>query len=144
MNNRSIKNGFTLIELMVTVAIVGILASIAYPSYQDNILKSRRADTKGALLGLANAMERYFTENNKYTGAAGTSATPADTGSPRIFAQQSPADGSTAYYLLTIQAATTNTYTLRATPAGPQSEDDCGNLEITHTGAKSPSTSGCW
>ncbi|MFI3186333.1 MAG: prepilin-type N-terminal cleavage/methylation domain-containing protein, partial [Methylococcaceae bacterium] len=53
--------GFTLIELMVTVAIVGILAAIAYPSYQDSVRKSRRADASGALLGLANAMERHFT-----------------------------------------------------------------------------------
>ena len=61
--------GFTLIELMIAVAIVGILAGIAYPSYQDSVRKSRRADAKGALLGFANAMERYFTENNSYLGA---------------------------------------------------------------------------
>ena len=58
--------GFTLIELMITVAIVGILASIAYPSYQDSVMKSRRADVKGVLLGLTNAMERRFTETNSY------------------------------------------------------------------------------
>ena len=58
--------GFTLVELMIAVAIVGILASIAYPSYQDSVRKSRRADAKGALLGFANAMERHFTENNSY------------------------------------------------------------------------------
>ena len=54
--------GFTLIELMIAVAIVGILAGIAYPSYQDSVRKSRRADAQGALLGFANAMERYFTQ----------------------------------------------------------------------------------
>jgi len=53
------QTAFTLIELMVTVAIVGILASIAYPSYQDSVRKSRRADVKGVVLGLANAMERH-------------------------------------------------------------------------------------
>jgi prepilin-type N-terminal cleavage/methylation domain-containing protein len=63
------KNGFTLIELMIVVAIIGILASIAYPSYQESILKSRRADAKGALLGFANAMERHFTETNSYRKA---------------------------------------------------------------------------
>ncbi|MBT5967504.1 MAG: prepilin-type N-terminal cleavage/methylation domain-containing protein, partial [Gammaproteobacteria bacterium] len=57
MKAREIK-GFTIIELMITVAIIGILASIAYPSYQESVYKSRRADGKGALLGLANAMER--------------------------------------------------------------------------------------
>jgi len=134
-------HGFTLIELMVTVAIIGILSSIAYPSYLDSIYKSRRADAKGALLGLSNAMERHYTETNSYTAAA---ASGADTGLPAIYAQQSPVSGGTAYYTLSINASTTNTYTLRATPAGAQSSDSCGNLEITHTGIKSPSTAGCW
>ena len=59
--------GFTLIELMITVAVVGILAAIAYPSYQDSIRKSRRADAKSALLDAAHRQERFFTENNQYT-----------------------------------------------------------------------------
>jgi len=134
-------NGFTLIELMITVAIIGILSSIAYPSYQDSVYKSRRADAKGALLGLSNAMERHYTETNSYTAAA---VSGADSGLPAIYAQQSPVSGGTAYYTLSINASTTNTYTLRAIPAGAQSSDSCGNLEITHTGIKSPSTVGCW
>ncbi|MFK5949107.1 MAG: type IV pilin protein [Methylococcales bacterium] len=138
------KKGFTLIELMVVVAIIGILASIAYPSYQDSVTKSRRRDATGALVGLANAMERYYTENNTYTGAAGTVGTPADTGAPRIFSIKSPIDGSDKYYDLKIQAANANTYTLRATPFGSQVSDSCGNLELTQTGAKTPTTSGCW
>jgi len=125
-----------LIELMITVAIIGILASIAYPSYQESVLKSRRADAKGALLGLANAMERHFTETNSYLGA-GVAA--ADIGAPGIFSQQ-----NSDYYSLTIQAATGSTYSLRATPTGAQSGDSCGNLELAHTGAKSPATAGCW
>ncbi|MCP4091353.1 MAG: prepilin-type N-terminal cleavage/methylation domain-containing protein, partial [Gammaproteobacteria bacterium] len=55
------SRGFTLIELMIVVAIVGILAAIAYPSYQEQVRKSRRADANGALLGLANAMQRHAT-----------------------------------------------------------------------------------
>jgi len=142
--NKKKQNAFTLIELMVVVAIIGILASIAYPSYQDSVLKSRRRDAEGALLGLANAMERHYTETNAYTGAAGTSGTPANTGAPRIFSDKSPIDGNDKYYDLKIQAATANTYTLRATPAGGQASDSCGNLEVTQTGAKTPTTSGCW
>lgn len=142
--------GFTLIELMIVVAIIGILASIAYPSYQESIRKSRRADAKGALLGFANAMERHYTETNSYCDAGGTGGANScggatnDTGSPSIFSIKSPIDGNDKYYDLTIQAANANTYTLRATPAGGQASDSCGNLEITHTGVKTPTTSGCW
>ena len=127
------QTGFTLIELMITVAIVGILASIAIPSYQSSVMKSRRADAKGALLGFENAMERYFTVNNSYLGAG---AGGGDTGTPTIFSGTSPVDGGTPYYNLTINAATASTYTLNATPTGAQSNDKCGTLTLTHTGVK--------
>jgi type IV pilus assembly protein PilE len=138
------QKAFTLVELMVTVAIVGILASIAIPSYQGSVMKSRRADAKGALLGFANAMERYFTVNNSYLGAAGTDGSPADIGAPRIYSTTSPVNGGTPYYNLTISAATASSYTLSAAPTGVQASDTCGTLTITQTGAKSPTTTGCW
>lgn len=139
------QNGFTLVELMIAVAIVGILAGIAYPSYQDSTMKSRRADAKGALLGLANAMERHFTETNSYLGAGTTSG---NTGSPTIFSATSPIGGGTAYYNLTINAVTASTYTLYAAPTGAQANDRCGTLSLTQTGVKGVSTSvavaECW
>ena len=61
------QNGFTLIELMIVVAIVGILAAIAYPSYQDSVLKSRRADGQSELLRIQGLMERYYYEEGSYT-----------------------------------------------------------------------------
>lgn len=135
--------GFTLIELMITVAIVGILAGIAYPSYVDSVMKSRRADAKGALLGLANAMERRFTETNSYCNAGGTGGADTcgtgginDTGTPSIFSTTSPVDGGTAAYNLTINAATASAYTLHAARTGAQATDKCGTLTLTHTGAK--------
>ncbi|MGZ8249331.1 type IV pilin protein, partial [Methylomagnum sp.] len=122
--------GFTLLELMMALGIVGILGAIAYPSYQKQMERTRRADAEGALLGLANAMERHFTETNSYLDAAGTAGTPAPTGYPRIYPTQSPLDGATKYYDLTINAATATTYTLRATPISnsPQAHDKCGTL----------------
>jgi type IV pilus assembly protein PilE len=133
------KAGFTLIELMIVVAIIGILTSIAYPSYQESVAKSRRSDAKGALLVFANAMERHFTVNNTYQNAAGTDGTPTNTGAPRpgVFgSQHSPLDGGTALYDLTISAANATTYTLLATRTGAQSSDGCGNLTYTNTGVK--------
>lgn len=133
------NSGFTLIELMIVVAIVGILASIAYPSYQESVAKSRRADATGALLVFANAMERHFTVNNTYRKAGGTDTTQTDTGLPRpgVFAhQQSPLDGGTALYNLKINAATATSYTLYAERTGAQASDDCGTLTYTNTGVK--------
>ena len=68
--------GFTLIEVMIVVAIVGILAAVAYPSYIDSVRKGKRAEARAALMNLLQQQERYFTQNNSYetfaVGAAGT------------------------------------------------------------------------
>lgn len=128
-------HGFTLIELMITVAIVAILAAIAYPSYLDQVRSSRRSDAQGVLTSFALAMERFYTSNNSYLGAAGTQAVPADSGAPWIFASEAPLDGATKYYNLTIKAgATQSTYTLVATPKGAQIDD--GAMELDSTSAK--------
>ncbi len=135
------QKAFTLVELLIVVAIIGILVSIAYPNYQNYVIKTRRDDAKGALLGFANAMERHFTENSPSTycdaggagglnscGVAGTN----DSGTPTIYNTTSPIDGNTPYYNLTIQPGTTQVfYNLRATPIGSQALD--GLLEINST-----------
>lgn len=138
-NKRARTRGFTLIELMIVIAILGILASIAIPAYQDSVRKAKRADAQGALMGLANAMERHFTANNSFLGAA---AAAADTGAPGIFATQVPVDGGTAYYNLTISAATASSYTLTATATGGQAGD--GNLTLTNTGARTWNGNAGW
>lgn len=132
------EHGFTLIELMISVAIVGILAAIALPSYQDSIMKSRRADAKTALLELANVMERHFTAANSYCGAA--DGADSCTGTPTIYTPQ-----HTDYYTITISSATQTTFTLQAVPTGTQTGDTCGNLSLTNTGAKtSDDNEMCW
>lgn len=141
MKNR--QHGFTLIELMIVVAIVGILAAIAYPAYTEQIRKSRRADGQAALMGLANAMERHFTANSTY-------ATAADgAGVPLVYATQVPIDGGTAYYNLRVTAADGTGYTLQATAIGSMASDaDCGNLTLTSTGVRGRSGTNtvdyCW
>lgn len=126
------NRGFTLIEVMVTVVIISLLAMVAIPSYKTSVSKARRADAQSSLANFASAMERHFTENGSYLGAAGSSDTPVDTGSPWIFATATPIDGNVKFYNLTIESATAGAYTLRATPTGPQAED--GYLEVTSAG----------
>jgi type IV pilus assembly protein PilE len=132
-----VQFGFTLIELMITVAVVAILASIAYPSYQAQLRISRRADAQASLMELQNFMERFFTENSCYQdkGADGSCSNSGDNADPVLPFTASPRSG-TAYYSLSLAAVTPTTYTLRATPVagGPQAGD--GMLELDQTGAR--------
>jgi len=125
--------GLTLIELLVVVTIIALLGAIAYPSYQNQVRDTRRSDCSGALTALGGAMERYYTVNSSYLGAA---AAGADTGAPAVFATQCPVDGGAATYNLTIQAATAATYTVQAAPVGVQASDRCGTLTLTNLGLK--------
>ncbi|MBF0265709.1 MAG: type IV pilin protein [Gammaproteobacteria bacterium] len=125
--------GFTLLELMIVVAIIGILSAVAIPSYQESVKKSKRAEAQAALTSFAGAMERHMTENDSYKGAASGGA---DTGSPSIYSASVPVEGVTVNYNLTIDAATASTYTLKATRTGSMSSDNCGDFTITNTGVK--------
>lgn len=118
-------HGFSLIEVMIVLAVIGILATIAYPSYQDSIRKSRRTAAKGDLSQLAQFMERIYTENNTYKPGGSN---------PTLPYTESPTDGTSKYYDLTISASTSNSFTLKATPKGMQASD--GVLTLSNTGAK--------
>ena len=134
-NGRS-AGGFTLIELMVVVAVVAILASIALPSYQEQIRKSRRAQAKSDLVEYPQMAERFFTVNNTYVGFA-------------LPAAQSPREaGSTARYNLALTTQTATAFVITATATGPQASDRCRNLSLSNTGLKTESGAAtlaeCW
>ncbi|RMD80038.1 MAG: prepilin-type N-terminal cleavage/methylation domain-containing protein [Gammaproteobacteria bacterium] len=138
MGSKARARGFSLLELMVVVAILAILAAIAYPSYERQIIKSRRADATAALMSLAQALERCYTESNDYTAASCPS-----------FPQTSPQ----GYYDITA-SVTPSTYTLTAKPAagGSQIHDGtCAQFTLDQTlrqqafdGGGTDTTAECW
>ena len=125
MTNKKQK-GFTLVELMIVVAIIGIISAIAYPSYNQYIVRSKRGDAISALMLASQAMER-FRSNPPYSYNLGTNLST-------VFATQVPVEGGTAYYNLTLTSDATS-YTLTATPTGSMAGRD-GDLTLTNTGAR--------
>jgi type IV pilus assembly protein PilE len=129
------SRGFTLIEIMVVVAIVGILAAIAYPSYQEQVRKTRRSAAAGCVVELAQFMERYYTTKMTYVGAV----------LPNLTCRN---DTATFYDFQFGEAVTASTYLIQAVPKGPQADDKCKKLTLTHAGAKGTSSTldskQCW
>ncbi|HEY0974442.1 MAG TPA: type IV pilin protein [Solimonas sp.] len=129
-------HGFTLIELMIVVVVIGVLAAIAYPSYMESVRKSRRADAQAALVGLAAAMERHMVTNNG--SYLGTTASNAQNAAPvsTLYASQVPLEGGKATYNLRVLTVTATNYTLAAvlSATGAQKGDKCGDLRLNARG----------
>ncbi len=133
--------GFTLLELMIVVLVIGILAAIAYPSYQDSVRKTRRTDAQAVLGEAAQWLERYYSNSFSYSSAALPSSL-----------QSSPKDGGVKFYTLSLSIINSGKgYTLTATPKGGQAGD--GILTLTNKGEKGwdrdnsgsvGSTEQCW
>lgn len=142
MRNHVRQTGFNLIELMIVVSIVGILASIALPSYREYIKRAARADAKAVLSENAQFLERNFTEANRYhKDAAGNDIA--------LVNDHSPTEGTVLYSISLVATATTFTLTAAPVAGGMMEGDACGSFTLNQMGQKnvvnaSKSASECW
>jgi type IV pilus assembly protein PilE len=144
------RRGFTLIEVMIVVAIVGILAAIAYPMYRDQVMSGNRAEGKAALLKTAQLEERWYTSNGVYTGTLGQLY---GIGGATITSNENPALPGRYNIAIVPDAGAlgyAQGYTLTATPVAG-ADTICGNLSLTSTGVRTFTGTGpsatvakCW
>lgn len=132
IDNTKQQSGFTLIELMIVVAIVGILAAIAYPSYRSHVQHGNRSEGIAMLVDAGARMERFYAQNNTYA------VTPDVTA---LGYTASPAPSPTGKYNLSFNGTPASTsYTLQVVPIGTQATDPCGTLTLNQAGTQTTSS----
>ncbi|MDX1588985.1 MAG: type IV pilin protein [Oleiphilaceae bacterium] len=133
MKHRQRQQGFSLIELMIVVVIIGIIAAIAYPSYQRNIEQTRRTTAQSEMMELAQGLERYYTSNYTYVGA-----------SLRFNTSPRGTPSAEAFYDFALNSVSQNAYQISATPKNAQSSDRCGTLTLDQQGNRGAGDTDCW
>lgn len=132
MNTRH-QSGFTLIELMITVAVIGILAAIAIPSYSAYVVRSNRATTQAFMISVANRQEQYLLDARAYAVASNNAELAANV-------KVSVPSEVSKYYEISVAHVSSNgrTFLITATPKTGTMQATDGNLTLNHLGAKTP------
>ena len=130
-NGSRANGGFTLIELMIVVVIVAILAAIAYPSFQQYMRETKRADAHTALLRISALQEKWFSDRNQYA-----------TSTTSLGYAAHPAVSNDRFWEISVAAAGPAGFTLSAAPAGSHTDAACNPITLTSAGLKSPAN--CW
>lgn len=123
--------GFTLIELLITVALVSILAAIAFPSYQAHIRKSTRSEAQSFMMAVAARQQQFLVDTRAYAATVDAVGIAVPT-------------KVAAAYAVNMPAPTAAGFTLTLTPSGDQANEPCGTLSINQAGTKTAAKSGCW
>jgi type IV pilus assembly protein PilE len=134
---RNLWRGFTLVELMITVAIISILASVAYPSYSEHVAKGRRADARAHLMTSQQWLERYYTERYSYASAGETTKNADFDAQTSLVSSPSAGEGSAMYTLSVVVDGANYTLTATRQTGSPMASDRCGNLTLTKDGTRS-------
>jgi len=139
MSSGRVQNGFTLIEIMIVVAIIGIIAAIAIPSYQNYVEETRRSTAQSHLMQVSQWMERRYSETFDYSDGGSAPALP-----DKFKFSPQERDASNAFYEISFDGISENSFTLQAEPINAHSGDACGILKLDEEGNKEAAEAGCW
>lgn len=139
--------GFTLIELMITVAIIGIIAAIAIPNYNGYVLRSNRTVGKTVIMRILGQQESFYTDRKAY--ATALNLLSPEYGAATVYVSRdgkvATANSASMIYEVTLTGASATGFTIQATPKNAQAKDTkCGTLTHTNTGAQGAAGADCW